>query len=565
MNRLPLLFLPALLLITGPTNILAQYSEPPSSLPSCGTFLYAGLEARQEHLSEKERELFNELKLYTRTTLHRNIPSKDGHFRIHFDTSGFNAPNGTDANHNGVPDYIDSVDYYMEYAWHKEIEECGYLAPPPDNPRAGVGGIDGRIDVYITNLGGGVYGFAYPDRAAQTGPSRYNGYIYLDNNYSADENYPTPGIDGLRITCAHEFHHVVQFASYREDLSQAALHEATSTWMEYKVHPDVEDYRLYVGIFLQSPETRAFSTHDVGDGITGYAHMQYLQSLVQQTDANIVKKIWEEFRENGKAFDAINNALLKSGSGLNLATSYCTFARWCYYTGTRAADTPFLAKAELYRTFDPVQTREMPDDGETGFTGSLMPLSFGLWRLTIPRSGGSAPDVIDFLITNARSDIGAGGRLWLDNPEAFRIDVSTFPQGDYLPIRYGTRELFYRLTAPHKDFCVEPIIDGSPGVIAVVDPTPQPFRNDGADRMVFAVDPGAGTAVRTIHLDIYSASMVRVATLDRTEPEMLENLQGIIWDGRDEHGRPAPSGVYIYTLSINGNEPTVGKFAVIGE
>lgn len=529
--------------------------------PVCGTFLYMELEANRNSLSEKEQQLLSELKATTRLELQKNIVSLNGHFRIHFDTLGANAPSLVDLNGNGLPDYIDSVNYYMEFAWEKEIDECGFTTPPPDNPRPGTGGIDGKIDVFIKELSGDIYGLAYTDLNTQLGPNRVPGYLYLDNDY---RGYPTSGIAGLRVTSAHEFHHIVQFSAYRYDLSQAALYEATSTWMEYKVHPDVNDFRYYFNVFLKAPQNYAFSTHASNrDGITGYAHMHYLQSIVQQLDANIVRDIWTEFKNSGRSFDAINAALLKTGSGLNLANSYCTFAHWSYYTGTHAVDSTYFAKAELYPTIVAVEQRQMPTEGETGFVGSLMPLSFGVWRLKIPRNGGLLPDTVDFLVTNARSDIGTGGLVWLNNPESFTLDISNTAKENYLSLNYGTNQLFYRLTAPHQDFCVEPIINGSPGIIAIASPTPQPFYNDGADKMVFAVKLGAETMVTNVHMDIYSASMTHVASINRTELEKLENLQGIVWNGEDERGEPVPSGVYIYTLSINGSEPSVGKFAVV--
>lgn len=528
--------------------------------PACGTFLYMELEANRNSLSEKEQELLSELKTATRLQLHKNIVSLNGHFRIHYDTSGSRAPSQLDRNGNDIPDYIDSVNYYMEYAWQKEIEEGGFITPPADNPRPGSGGIDGKIDVYVTELSAEIYGLAYPDPQAQLGSNRVHGYLYLDNNYNG---YPTPGIAGLRVTSAHEFHHIVQFASYRYDLSQSGLYEATSTWMEYFVHPDLNDYRFYFNVFLKEPQAYAFSTHATNrDGITGYAHMHYMQSIAQQLGPTIVRDIWTEFKNNGKSFDAINAALLKTGSGLNLANSYCTFAHWSYYTGAHATDTVYFAKADQYPTIVPAQVRQMPAESETSFIGSLMPLSFGVWRLTVPRSGFS-PDTVDFLVTNARSDIGTGGLQWLDNPEPFSLEISSDPKDSYLSLNYGTQSLFYRLTAPHQDFCVEPIINGSPGIIAIASPTPQPFYNDGADKMVFAVKLGEETVITNIRMDIYSTAMTRVAQLDRTELERQENLQGVVWDGRDEHGELVPSGVYIYTLSINNSEPTVGKFAVV--
>lgn len=534
-----------------------------SDRPRCGTSLLMELLANEANLDEKDRSTLSELRTMNRPQLDTSIVSLNGHFRIHYDRTGSNAPNPRDLNLNGIPDYIDSVDYYMEVAWQKEIVECGYTALPPDNPKPGTGGPDGKIDVYVTELGRHYYGLAYPEDAAVLGPpNRVHGYLLLDNDYSG---YPTPGIAGLRVTTAHEFHHIVQFAGYRYDFSQLSLYESTSTWMEFKVHPDLADYRFYFEELLKQPQDVSYATHNTGDGITGYAHMQYLQSLVDQLDETIVRDIWDEFKANGKSFDAINDALLKTGSGLNLTNSFCTFARWSYYTGSNAFDTAYFLKAEQYPTIAAVQIRPMPAEGETSFLGSLMPLSFGVWRLTIPREGGTSPDTIDFLITNGRDELGSGGPQWANNPDDFTLDVSMEEKKNYLPIAFGTRELYYRLTAPHQNFCVEAIINGNPGVTTIALPTPQPFENDGANQMMFAVTTAAETVVTSVKLDIYSVAMAPTAKLRSNGLQTLNNLKGITWDGRDHAGNLVPSGVYIYTLQINDEEPSVGKFAVVNK
>ena len=544
-----------LLMCVGISSLPAQPHPP-----RCGTFLYLQMQEQETHVDSTLQPQPIPLQILTRyEELDTSIISQGDHFRIHYDRSGPNAPSQIDRNSNGIPDYIDSVDYYMEYAWKVEIEECGYIAPPSDNMVPGTGGMDGRIDVYIINLGAVFYGLAYTDTPIT--PSRSTSYVILDNDY---QGYPTPGIEGLRVSTAHEFHHVVQFASYRVS-SQASLHEATATWMEYKVHPDVSDYRLSFDALLNEPQQYGFSTHNSRiDGVTGYAHMHYLQSLVKQLDETVIRDIWDEFKVTGKSFDAINKTLLKTGSGLNLSNSYCTFARWSYHTGIHSTkEETYFAKPEQYRTINPAQIRLMPDEETTSFIGSLIPLSFGIWRLIIPRKDGFSPDTLDFLLTNARSDLGSGGRHWIRNSEPFMLDISTEPQPNYLPVTFRNEQIWYRLTAPHQNFCAEVIVNGSPGITTIVLPTPQPFYNDGADRMLFAVTTDAETVVTSASLDIYSASMTRIAHKETTGLETLNNMSGIIWDGRNTNGMSVSSGVYIYTLQINGEEPSIGKFAVV--
>lgn len=545
-----------LALFSGPLTTSAQ-----SVGPRCGTFLLDSEASDGGHggdRSEKSASLLTGIP-YGRQNLDRNIVSRDGHFRIHFDDTGQHAPPPQDLDRNGIPDFIDSVDFYMEFAWKREVEECRYDAPPQDNIKPNVGGVDGKIDVYVVDLCGVIYGAAFKD--VQIDARRWTSYMTIDNDFSG---YPTPGIAGLRVTTAHEFHHILQFSSYLYS-DQAALYEATATWMEFKLHPDLNDYRNYFQPLLLAPQDYAFSTHAVDDGITGYGHMEYLLLLSSRLDENIVREIWERFRSNGRSFDAINEALLARDAGLNLANSYCTFARWSYHTGHRnEPDSAFFSRADQYTAMVPAQTRSMPVEGYTTFVDALMPLSFGVWQLTIPGRSG-AVDTVDFLITNARDDIGTGGSHWLRRAENFLLDVSDRERPGFLPVEFGSETLWYRLESPHQNFCLEIIVNGARGTTTLSYPTPQPFRNDGADNMLFAVRTGSETTIHSYRLEIYSQSMSRVAILSGSGLETANGLKGILWDGRDGSGETVPSGIYIYTLQINDEEPSVGKVAVILE
>ena len=139
-----------------------------------------------------------------------SILSPERHFRVHYDTTGANAPSLTDLDHNTIPDYIDSTLAFLEYAWDLEVNALGYHPPKSDN---GAGGGD-EIDVYIQELGNGNYGITYPDQESNGTSS---GYIILDNNYSGNQYY-SKGLDGLKVTSAHEFFHVIQFGYLSFDL-----------------------------------------------------------------------------------------------------------------------------------------------------------------------------------------------------------------------------------------------------------------------------------------------------------------------------------------------------------
>ena len=508
---------------------------------------------------EKDRRLASLLKTNVRQEMDTSIVSPDGHFRVHYDRTGFNRVPLFDGNRNGVPDFIDSTAYYLDEAWRVLVDECKWIPPPPDDVKPGVGGIDGLIDAYMLEQDGEMYGLAFPDAGGSLGPNRISGYIVLDNDFA---EFSPSGIPGLRVTTAHEFHHLIQFASYRYDLSQLSLYESTSTFMEYKVHPELRDYINYVRAFMNGPQNHPYSTNNVADRVTGYAHMTFLLMLEDRSDQDIVMSVWKHFASNGAQFTAWNNALLESDLSLNLNSAYCEYARSMYHSGARVEEPPALPTAEEFSTMEAAAIHLLPDGEPRVVRGALSPLAYGIWRFLIDNPMSQTPDTLDLLVTNARSNLGTGGRQWIDNPEEFTLEISTSPGTGYLPVTFRNDTIYYRGDFPHAEFCIDPYINGSSGTVVSSHPSPQPFVNDGGSDMIFAInlDP---SEVTTWELRIYTVDMKLVTDRNGTGLEFVQNLRGVRWDGRDNSGGVATSGVYIYTLQVNDREPVVGKIAVV--
>jgi hypothetical protein len=65
--------------------------------------------------------------------------------------------------------------------------------------------------------------------------------------------------------------------------------------------------------------------------------------------------------------------------------------------------------------------------------------------------------------------------------------------------------------------------------------------------------------------------MIPIATVRQDGLQGQNNQLGVLWNGRtgtgtlnsQPNGDLAPSGVYIYELSINGSKPALGKIAVV--
>src|SRR3972149_3832937 len=93
----------------------------------------------------------------------------------------------------------------IDSAYNFEVDYLGYPAPPSDN---GMGG-DNLYDIYIINLGGGLYG--YTESEDDLGGQKYTSFMVVDNDYAG---YYSTGINGARVTLAHEFHHSIQMGNY---------------------------------------------------------------------------------------------------------------------------------------------------------------------------------------------------------------------------------------------------------------------------------------------------------------------------------------------------------------
>jgi len=74
-------------------------------------------------------------------------------------------------------------------------------------------------------------------------PERWTSDIDIDNDFIGSK-YNAKGIQALRVTAAHEFHHAIQYGYGW--WGERYPYELTSTWMEDVVYTDVNDYYQYL-------------------------------------------------------------------------------------------------------------------------------------------------------------------------------------------------------------------------------------------------------------------------------------------------------------------------------
>jgi hypothetical protein len=223
-------------------------------------------------------------------------PICDAHFCVHWTNKARNKPKSN----NFLNEIMTSVDLSRSI----ENDDLGWRNPKSDGRRGGRKGrgFDGQTDVYVTNLGRRLYGYAAPD-GGQRGQKRY-AYLVLDNNYVG---FPTGPKDSMRVTVAHEYNHILQF-NY-DVYENVWLFEDTATWMEDKVYPAINDYLNYLPAFANKPERPM-----TGSSIKIYAEAVWNHWLSAKYGDDVVRNTWEVSpKQKSFAVDSYEKAIKNAG------------------------------------------------------------------------------------------------------------------------------------------------------------------------------------------------------------------------------------------------------------
>lgn len=255
---------------------------------------------------------------------------------------------------NGIPDWVDTTATVMVNVWSVEVTTMGYLPPKSDASSDNNGG-DGRLDVYLADLGqDGLFGYCTsddPDSFDQF-PTHFDfsAFCVLDNDFEDFVSDWTPA-ELLQVTAAHEFHHASQFAyDAGED---AWLMEGVAMWMEGQVYPSITDRWRYLA---RSPLSRPSRSLDEGAGLYPYGAWIFFQYLSESFDDALVRQIWEladasDLNTEQYSMQAVGSAT--SARGLPLASAFTIFTRWNRSPGLagfyeEGADYPTPAAVATY-------------------------------------------------------------------------------------------------------------------------------------------------------------------------------------------------------------------------
>jgi hypothetical protein len=301
-------------------------------------------------------------------------PACGPNFCIHWVAEGIDAPKLVDGDGDGIPNFVEQVLRVAEHVHAIENDKLGWREPKSDG-RQGSG--RGKTDVYLSQIGGELFGYAAPDRG-QRGkghriPRRLHGYLVLDNDYSSFEFPGTTPLYDLEVTFAHEYNHILQFGydAYQDPW----FAESTATWMEDQVYNGIDDYLRYVRRWVKRWETPLTSS-----SIKMYGSAVWNEWLARHYGLAIVRRTWAQAihaRPGGFSVAAYEAAIRAAGPS-TLSRDFTRFAaavaEWRTGEGFR----------ESYLYPDMPRQGSLPADGPT-LTRLLNHTTFQLLRVHAPR------------------------------------------------------------------------------------------------------------------------------------------------------------------------------------
>ena len=262
-------------------------NTPSASGGKCGFALSAEarrrIEASSPAVAEEIRSLLAPL------ARQYSLLSASGRFRIHYDTAGIEAAALLDTDGMRRPgtahDYARRAAALFDSVYHVMVADIGYEAPPFEETMS-------SYNIYVKDFGaGGDFGVTFTSFLRPSGTVRptYTCFIEIDNDY---RGYRTAGLEGLAVTAAHEFHHMIQLGTYGLWSTDTWMHEMTSTYYEEALFPSANDYVYYIRDFMKNPESPFWFWQQGG----GYELALWPLFLERAYDRRVMQESWTVMR-----------------------------------------------------------------------------------------------------------------------------------------------------------------------------------------------------------------------------------------------------------------------------
>lgn len=509
-------------------------SQTDSFSSKCGFFIVNEVRRNFELFTIEQQQ---KLKLlFQRPVRQTSFVSPSGYFRIHYNSSG-----------SEVPGYdLQELAIALDSSYNFHINYLGYPVPPHDN---GTGG-DNLYDVYLIPLGAGLYGyteFEPVNSGDQTGPS----FMVIDNSFIT---HFTKGIDGARVTVAHEFHHAIQLGSYIYRPSDVFFYEITSTAMEKFVYESLNDYLAYMGDYFRNPD-RTFSQNN------GYNLAIWNFMMKEQFGYDIIKRQWE-LMPYMRALQAVDYSLKEEGS--SFLDELNRFGVWTHFTGHRAIPGKYFKQASIYPLIRPLTTLFFNSTAQN-VSMNARPLSNNFIQFRM--GSGFVQDTLVALITNADISNAIGSI-----PQVIPFEYTLFNyQGS--SSKKITGEHYSFLNVDNNNLWSESVIfndivtygneiNDKPEIDIDEYAFPNPFHYGKSTLNIIRI-PSAIDESRFADLNIYTSSMNLVYS-SRERVIRFGGRYVVNWNALTNKNEKVASGVYIFVTKA-GDTIKKGKVVIFNE
>ncbi|HET8813418.1 MAG TPA: MXAN_6640 family putative metalloprotease [Solirubrobacterales bacterium] len=361
-------------------------------------------------------------------------PACSRHFCVHWVAEGLDAPSLADRDGDAIPDFVERVLRVAERVHTVENEKHGWREPRSDGRK---GGRLGKTDVYLSQIGGELFGYAAPDLGQATHehriPRRLHGYLVLDNDYSLFEFPGTSPLEDLQVTFAHEYNHILQFGydAYQDPW----FAEASATWMEDQVYNRINDYLRYVRRWVRHWET-PLTTNSIKE----YGSATWNQWLARRYGAAIVRRAWAgaiDAKPGGFSVASYERAIRSAGPS-SLSHDFTRFAaavaEWRTGQGFRES-----------RLFPDARRQGHLPLGGRRLTRPLNHMTFQLLRVK-PRRGRAIVVRLNAPLGTA-AGLALVGRIGAERGGHAAYRIAFERGGGRLSVRLPRPERFQRITA----------------------------------------------------------------------------------------------------------------------
>jgi len=522
---------------------------------TCGTGIIAGLKTHWDILTPEEKEYFSQF--LQRTEMQFQYVTPEGNFRIHYNTIGLNAIPLEDENNNDIYDFVEVLAEAFEHSLSFYVDTLGYKPPPSDN------GIHGEeYDIYIDALGYGEYG--YTDLESEIpGTSAWTSYIKINSKFNYGQY--TTGHDGLRVTAAHELHHAIQLG-YTARYSDWYFYEITAVWFEDVVYDDINDYLQYLpSLFdnLDRPFNYSNGRHEYGMGI-------WLHFLSKRYDRDITREIWETMTRRA-SIGAMDETLRAKGS--TFYEEFSRFALWNYYTGSRADTVDFYEEGKTYPEVK--INNSFSTSSDTSFSENLKYLSSHYCNVDAPVMSNfqlAARDEYDlydiwsiWLVHDDGDMMTTNHKFNFDNQSVSYLSITGYSEYSRLVFIPTVLEQISNTSSSDGHYYIN-------FNISLTEPVelkknilsgnfPNPFLPDEGSylKIPFILRERTDVEIR-----IFNSGGRLIRTLFYESLEQGVYREFCKWDGNDEEGNPASTGVYVCHMKTVSNSD-MDKFILVRE